>query len=63
MRMCLKFRERLIGMAMNRILGNPTWFGVICVWILSMSTAYIVTLFINTYIPWILDLRKLRTAY
>ena len=51
----------VIGMVMNRIIGNPTWFGVICVWILSMLTSYIATLFINTYIPWILDLRKLRT--
>lgn len=50
----------VIGLAMNHIIGKPTWFGAICVWLVSMSIAYIVTLFINTFIPWILDLRKMK---
>lgn len=50
----------VMGIACRKQLGEPTWYGFTIVFLLSLTTAYIATLLINNYIPWLLDFRKLR---
>lgn len=47
-----------LSVLLNRMIGAPTLFGLIVVWLMSLIIAFMVSLFINKYIPWVFDIRR-----
>ena len=50
----------LVSMAVKRFVGSDHMLGLFWVFILSISVAYVVTLLLNRYLPFVFDLRKIR---
>ena len=47
----------VLSMLFTKIFGTPMWYGLFIIWGMSLVIAYVATYILNSYIPWIFDLR------
>ena len=50
----------VVSMVAKRLMGVDNWWGLFLVFIICLCVAYIVTLFLNRYLPFVFDLRRLK---
>ncbi|GEM_PF-525228 len=51
----------VVGMALNRMIHYNSLVGLISVFLISITTAVCATYFLNRFLPWIFDLRQIKT--
>jgi len=51
----------VVGMAMNLMMHDKSLVGLIFVFLISITTAVCATYFLNRFLPWVFDLRQIKT--
>ena len=53
----------VLSMVEKRFMGVDNWCGCLLVILLSIGLAYVITLLLSRYFPFVFDLRRLKRKY